>query len=118
NTHTLHLEYMGTCGAHADVLTDSILTGYLQSGTEEVLNLINARYLADFNGIRVEETIGKESRTYADLIRIRFGKAGSYITFGATLFGPEDFRIVELDGFPIEIALEGGILLYRNADKP
>ncbi len=118
NTSTLHLEYLGTCAAHAEVLTDAILTGYLQSSTEEALNLINARYLAEFNGINVQETHGKESRTYADLIRIRFGKAGSYITFGATLFGADDFRIVELDGFPIEIALEGGILLYRNADKP
>ncbi|HKJ44649.1 MAG TPA: phosphoglycerate dehydrogenase [Balneolales bacterium] len=113
----LSIEYTGKCTQYSDVLTDSLLKGYLQNEVDEAINLINARFLADNKGLNIEETVTTASKTYSDLITVSF-ENGSYHKISATLFGGDDFRIVNIDEFSIEIRLEGNILLYRNIDKP
>jgi D-3-phosphoglycerate dehydrogenase / 2-oxoglutarate reductase len=118
NTDKLEISYYGNCAAHGEVLTDSLLKGYLKNYSDEAVNLINARYLADFRGLRVKESLSRDSKTYSDLIRVRIEGKSYFKEFAATTFGEKDFRIVEIDGFGIELALEGIIVLYKNIDKP
>jgi D-3-phosphoglycerate dehydrogenase len=118
NNEILHIEYSGTCASHAEVLTDAVLKGYLKHSSDETINLINARYNANQKGLKVTETISHEVKTYADKIRIQLNKKGHYDDFSATLFGENDFRIVKIDGHAIEVLLDGGMMLYKNIDKP
>jgi D-3-phosphoglycerate dehydrogenase len=118
NNDILHIEYSGNCASHAEVLTDAVLKGYLKHSSDETINLINARYNANQKGLKVTETISHEVKTYADKIRIQLNKKGHYDDFSATLFGENDFRIVKIDGHDIEILLDGGMMLYKNIDKP
>ncbi|MDZ7717030.1 MAG: ACT domain-containing protein [Balneolaceae bacterium] len=41
-----------------------------------------------------------------------------YKQISATVFGPEDYRIVAIDGYGIELKMKGDILMYQNMDKP
>lgn len=118
NTDQLEVEYFGKCSVHAEVLTDSMLKGYLKNYSDEAVNLINARYLADFRGLKVKETHSKETKTYSDLIRITIQGKSNFKQFAATQFGEGDYRIVEIDGYGIELSLEGIVVLYKNIDKP
>jgi len=113
----ISIEYTGKCTQYSDVLTDSILKGFMANEVDEAINLINARFLAKNKGLNIEETVTTASKTYSDLITISF-EDGSYNKISATLFGDNDFRIVYIDEFSIEIRLEGDIVLYRNVDKP
>jgi D-3-phosphoglycerate dehydrogenase len=118
NTDALEVEYFGKCAQHGEVLTDSMLKGYLTNYSDEAVNLINARYLADFRGLKVKETVSKESKTFSDLMRISIHGKSNFKQFAATQFGDGDYRIVEIDGFGIELALQGIVVLYKNIDKP
>lgn len=118
NTDFLEIEYHGKCAQHGEVLTDSLLKGYLTNYSDEAVNLINARYLADFRGLKFKETTSKASKTYSDLIRVKIQSKSNFKDFAATQFGENDYRIVEIDGFGIELALKGIIVLYKNIDKP
>ena len=95
-----------------------MLKGYLRNYSDEAVNLINARYLADFRGLKVKEVISKDSKTYSDLMRIKIQGKSNFKDFAATQFGDGDYRIVEIDGFGIELSLEGIVVLYKNIDKP
>lgn len=118
NTQEITIEYAGTCDKHSEVLTDSFLSGYLHQISEFPVNLINARYIANQKGLKVLETKGRESRTFADLITIVLPEGNEYRRISATPFGENDYRIVDMDGFPIELQLKGEIILYKNIDKP
>jgi len=118
NTDFLEIEYYGKCAQHGEVLTDSLLKGYLTNYSDEAVNLINARYLADFRGLRFKETTSSASKTFSDLIRVKIQGKSRFKDFAATQFGENDYRIVEMDGFGIELALKGIIVLYKNIDKP
>lgn len=111
-------EYTGSCTKYAGVLTDSILKGMLSHHVSEAVNLINARVYAEDRGFKIKETTASETKTFTDLISITMNGEAVYKRISATVFGEEDYRIVEIDGYGIELRLEGDILMYQNMDKP
>ena len=111
-------EYTGVCARYAEVLTDSILKGMLTEYVSEVVNLINARHYAEDRGFKIKETTSSDDSMYKDLITIRLGDDAEYREISAAVFGQDDYRIVEIDGYGIELRLEGDILIYQNMDKP
>lgn len=118
NVSELAVTYAGKCAVHSEVLTDAILKGWLDSVTDDTINLINARYVADMHGIIMKETATKSGGTFNDLITIDLGKKAPYRKICVTNFGEGDFRVVMIDDFHIELKLDGDLVLYRNVDKP
>lgn len=118
NTRAINIEYSGTCEKYSEVLTDAILAGYLYQVDEIRVNLINARFIAKQKGLQVQETKGRESRTFSDLITVELQENHTYRRTSATPFSDNDYRIVDIDGFPIELQLKGEIILYKNIDRP
>ena len=118
NANEFSFEYSGTCTKFADVLTDSILKGILKQHVSESVNLINARHFAEERGFNIRETTSSQTKTFNDLITIKLDGGAEYKQISATVFGENDYRIVEIDGFGIELRLEGDIIMYQNLDKP
>lgn len=118
NANNFSFEYTGICTKYSDVLTDAILKGMLSQYVDESVNLINARHYATERGFRLSETNKSDDKNYNDLITIRLGDSSDYKQISAAVFGPGDYRIVEIDGFGIELRLEGDILMYQNIDRP
>ena len=117
-TSDLEFEYAGDCTKYADVLTDGILKGIVGEYVDDSINLINARVYADERGFEIKEVTSNKTKTFADLITIKIPKNKTYKSISATLFGDGDYRIVDIDGYRLELRLEGDILLYQNEDKP
>lgn len=111
-------EYSGNATRYAEVLTDSILKGILSHHMSEAVNLINARHYADERGFKIRETTASETKTYTDLITVTLGEGADYRKLSAAVFGKDDYRIVEIDGYGLELRLEGDIIMYQNVDKP
>lgn len=118
NTRKFSFEYHGSCSKFSDILTDSILKGVLSEFVDESVNLINARVYAEDRGLKITETKSSEGSLYRDLITIRLEDGAEYNEISAAVFGPGDYRIVRINGYGIELRLEGDILLYQNPDVP
>ncbi len=118
NANNFSFEYTGICTKYSEVLTDAILKGMLSQYVSESVNLINARHYALERGFKLSETNKSDDKNYNDLITIKLGDSSDYKQISAAVFGPGDYRIVEIDGFGIELRLEGDILMYQNLDKP
>lgn len=118
NASDFSFEYTGTCAKFADVLTDSVLKGMLAEHVSESVNLINARVYAEERGFKIKETTNAEGPTYKDLVTVKMNGQAIYKEISASVFGEGDYRIVEIDGYGLELRLEGDILLYQNIDKP
>lgn len=118
NEHTFSFEYNGTCAKYSDVLTDGILKGVLGQYVSESVNLINARYYAEERGFNLSETTSSNGKMYKDLVTVTLGENAEYYKISAAVFGQDDYRIVEINGYGIELRLEGDILMYQNKDKP
>ncbi len=118
NANQFSFEYTGVCAKYAEVLTDGILKGMLTQYVSEAVNLINARHYSEERGFKIKETTSSDGSMYKDLITIRLSDDAEYREISAAVFGPDDYRIVEIDGYGIELRLEGDILIYQNMDRP
>jgi D-3-phosphoglycerate dehydrogenase len=118
NTQDFSFEYTGESAKYADLLTDGILKGILSQFISESVNLINARHYSEERGFKLSETTTSSSKTFKDLVSVKMGNNSDYNQISAAVFGPGDYRIVEIDGYGIELRLEGDILMYQNLDKP
>jgi len=118
HANDFEFEYVGESARYSDVLTDAILKGMLSEYVSESVNLINARVYADERGFRIKETKSSTSKTFNDLIRIKLSGEAQYKEISASVFGDNDYRIVEIDNYGLELRLEGFIIMYQNEDKP
>ncbi len=118
NQDTIDLSYSGKCAKHSEVLTDAFLTGFLDESIDEMVNFINARYHAEERGLKIRESQSKESNIYSDLITVDLSREAVFHHFSATPFRDGDKRLVDINGFGIELSLNGNIVLWKNQDKP
>jgi len=113
----LRVEYLGDASKLAiPPLTISVLKGLLQHQTEDI-NLVNARMIAEERGIKITETRSTKVENYASLIRVITITEKKKTSVSGILFGNIQ-KIMNINLFPIEAKLSGGILMLENQDVP
>ncbi len=113
------IEYSGKV-ASADVrpLTATFLQGLLEPILQEMVNLVNAPYLAKDRGIRVTESVTSEPGDFTSLISVRIKTDQGERTLAGTLFARKYPRIVGFDGYALEFTPSGHMLVFANEDRP
>lgn len=109
-------------GELADMRTErlraAILKGFLARMTDEKVNFVNAEALAKEHGIEVVERREPVRVSYVSTLQARLRSGERSVSVTGTLFDGERPRIVELDGFEMELPLEQNLLLMRWWDRP
>lgn len=100
-------------------ITISAIKGVLTPILKEEVNFVNALMQAKDRGIQVTETKNVTSEEFTNLLTIRVRtKDGNINEVAGTIFGKKEPRIVRINDFRLEAALEGHILLIYNEDRP
>lgn len=99
-------------------LTIAALKGLLTPILEDTVNYVNAPIIAQERGIEVSESKNRDAGDYISLITLIVEtNIGTNRAKGA-LFSRRDPRIIELNGYPLEVVPEGYMLVLYNVDKP
>ncbi|MGQ9455669.1 MAG: phosphoglycerate dehydrogenase [Armatimonadota bacterium] len=110
------------CGEMASVDTGpigrAVLVGILKPAVGESANPVNAPILAKQRGIEVIESKSPEGGDYASTLTVNVKTDKETTEITGTLFGTKDMRVVRMNGFPIDIAPEGILLVSPHTDKP
>lgn len=113
---------VGVFGAAANLNTHPIasaaMVGMLCEHHAVPVNQINAIHLARRQGIQVTEVKSADSRDYVSLVRITARNPKQTICLEGTLFDERHPRLVRVNDYEVESALEGQLLFTRHADKP
>jgi len=114
----LKVHYEGAISSsHREILTLSVLKGFLTPLLSTPVNFVNARNLMKERGIRIEESSDDQCADYASLVEITLEGAET-LTCSGTIFGKEESRIVSIDHFSIDAVPEGYLLFTKNVDQP
>jgi D-3-phosphoglycerate dehydrogenase len=97
----------------AEPLRAAVVKGLLETFSAERVNLVNALAIARARGLVIEERRDTEALRYAALLTVRVG--GTEVA--GTLVQGEP-RIVLIDGFWVDVPVEGHLLLTKHQDKP
>ena len=110
--------YGRAAGLEAHLVTSEALVGLLADRLETPVNRVNAASLARRQGIRKTEVNSPESRDYLATLRLT-GRAGQHsMCLEGTLFDEREPRLVRVNDYAIEAALDGQLVLTRHHDRP
>ncbi len=108
----------GDIAEYVESLSTFVAVGAMSEASGDTINYVNAEFIATEKGIKIETKIQKESSVYKNLITVKLTTTEGTTTLSATIFDDNVQRIVEIDGFDIEVALKGNMILFKNNDIP
>ena len=108
-------------GKDTRIITVAMLKSVLSWFTDGV-NYVNAEVIAKKAGIKVTESKTEDVENFSSLITLsitaqRAGKKEKK-TVAGTLFGKDDLRIVQIDGYRVDASPSGYMLICSFQDKP
>ena len=99
-------------------LTVSALQGLLMAWHDHPVNMVNAPLVAEERGLTVTEEKSLTSPDYANLFRVEVHTEKRLHTVAGTVFEGRQARIVEIDGFELDLKPGGPVLVMFYPDKP
>jgi len=113
------LRYSGeVCEMNLNYLTSVVVQRLLSRTLREGVNLINAGYVARLRGIKVQQTSVEVPENYTALITIEIRTDAETHRVSGTVFTDRLPRIVDVDGFSLEVVPRGHMIYFSNNDKP
>ncbi len=99
-------------------ITRATLKGILSYHLGESANYINAPILAKSRGIEVTEQKSSYTGGFATLITVTLKTSQEEKSISGTLLNGYGSRIVKIDGYSIDLAPSGNLLLVHHNDRP
>lgn len=107
-------------GSDVKVLELAALKGAFAGVVEEQVSYVNAPLLAAERGVEVRLVTDPDSPDFRNLVTLRGTLAnGRQVSVGGTLVGPKHLeRLVEIEGFDLEIELTEHMAVLKYVDRP
>ncbi len=102
------------------ILELAALRGAFTDVVEDAVTYVNAPLLAEERGVEVRLTTSTESPDYRNVVTVRGAMAdGTVTSVSGTLSGPRHTaKLVEVDGFDIDIVPTEHMAFFRYVDRP
>ena len=99
-------------------VTLAFAIGLLDQHFDIPLNMVNVSVMAKERGISIDETKNPDAQDVASSFRAKVVTDKVTRTIAGTVFGGTLLRIIEIDGFNVEMTPQGAVLVIFNDDKP
>ena len=99
-------------------VTLAVLKGVLSPMVGENVNYVNASLIAAERGVKVVEAKASRMDEFANLMALEVCSDGETLALQGTLSARREPRIVKIDRYFVEVALDGYLLILKNEDKP
>jgi len=108
----------GEIAEYVNSLATFVAVGAMSQNSDDTINYVNAEFVAKEKAIEIDAENCGDSSVYKNLITIKLTTSEGTTTISATIFDDNIQRIVEIDGFDIEVALRGNMIMFKNTDVP
>jgi len=119
NIRSIKIVTEGDISEYIDSLSTFATVGVLKESLAEQINYVNAEYIAKERGIDIEKDINKNSQGFKNLVTIKLTtNDGQVIRVSGTVFGEDIQRVVDIDGYALDLEPKGELILFKNSDEP
>ena len=108
----------GEIASYVDSLATFVAVGAMSGSSGDTINYVNADFVAKEKGIKIESEALSDSAVFKNVITVKLTTAEGTTSISATIFDDGVKRIVAINGFDIEVALKGDMILFKNSDVP
>lgn len=116
---SVKIEFRGSIAQKpVEAVGTSFTIGLLQPHFDTVVNMVNAPILAKERGISVDQIKNEEIKDLESSFAATVETDKVTRSIRGTVFGGSLLRIIDIDGFGIEVTPEGTMVIIFNDDKP
>ncbi len=116
---SLKITASGTIAPYAESLSAFATLGILKHSLGDSVNYVNTMFVAKERGVNVEfKTKERDSSIYKNLLTLEIKTAKGDMSLSGCVFDEDKLRIVEINGFAMDIEPMGKIVLFKNTDVP
>jgi D-3-phosphoglycerate dehydrogenase / 2-oxoglutarate reductase len=108
----------GQIAEYVESLKTFVCVGAMKNSAAENINYVNADFVLAERGVKVETKLLADDHTYKNLITVKLTTEKDVITISATIFNEDAMRIVDINGFDLDVVPAGNMILFRNTDVP
>ena len=101
-----------------NVLTLSVLKGFLDTTSTDKINYVNAQLIAKTKGIQVVESKNSTLDKYTNLITVNYTTKLKTLSVSGTVFAKEEIRIVDFYGYLLDFEPSPHVIIIQNTDQP
>jgi len=108
----------GEVSEHIDSLTTFVTVGVLTESLEDTVNYVNAEFVAEERNIQLIKNVQANNSGLSNKITIKLTTEDGTFTIAGTVLGDNAQRIIEIDGYMLDLEPKGKMILFRNTDVP
>jgi D-3-phosphoglycerate dehydrogenase len=108
----------GDISEYLSSIATFVTVGAMASTSSDTINYVNADFIAQEKGIKIETETLPNTAAYKNLIMIKITTEKDTIIISGTIFNDTVQRIVDINGFAVDVEPKGNIILFKNTDIP
>lgn len=108
----------GEVSKYIDSLTTFATVGLLTESLEEQVNYVNAEFVAEDRNIKIIKETAINQSGLTNKISIKISTDNGDFFLAGTVFGEKTLRIMDIDGYKLDLEPKGHLILFRNTDVP
>ncbi|RAX58855.1 phosphoglycerate dehydrogenase [Helicobacter monodelphidis] len=116
--HSIQLTLEGELRSYSAPLQTSLLVGALKASLGDAINYVNAPFVSEERGIKCKVDCKEAHGAYQNVVSIKLTSETETITLSGSVFDGSIQRIVEVNGFYLDIKPKGRMIFFRNTDVP
>jgi D-3-phosphoglycerate dehydrogenase len=108
----------GEISNYIESLVTFSLVGALKESMGEMINYVNAKFIADEKKIEIIVDKNRASKVYKNKIEIAIVTDNGSLLIGGTVFDDSIQKIVNINNIELDIKPQGRMIFFKNDDKP
>jgi D-3-phosphoglycerate dehydrogenase len=115
----VHVRFAGDVAElETEVIALGLYKGLLTPSLGDRVNLVNCRAILKERRVAVNHTRSDDAGAFSSVIQVTVESDTGTHTVGGTILRDLTFRLTEVDGYPIDASLGGGMIVLKNLDVP
>jgi D-3-phosphoglycerate dehydrogenase len=115
---SIKIEASGDIADYLESIETFATVGALKLSLAEQINYINALFVAKEREIEVSSSKTANTSGYKNKISVKLTTQNGVYSVSGTIFDEEVQRIVEINGFSLDVEPNGHMILFSNSDVP
>lgn len=115
---SIKIETEGEIANYRESLETFAGVGALKTSLGDKINYVNALFIAKERGITLSSSEIGNTSGYKNRVTVKLTTEHGVSTISGTMFGDEAPRIIEVNGFALDIEPHGKMILLSNTDVP
>ena len=115
---SIKVSAQGEISAYLKSLMTFVTVGALTESLGDNINYVNAEFVAGDRGIALDFEEEANTSIYKNKITVKLTTEKDTVEISSTIFDEDVQRIVDINGFDLDIEPKGNMIIYKNTDVP